>query len=179
MKMKKLVGLMMSLGLALLKRRKMRVKRLAGLMMGLSLVLLTGVAFAADINTVTVTANVVGTCRFNSATSTLAFGALDPGTGADVNASTSTTFWCTKNASYSITDDDGLYETAVNSNRMRHATTLTEYIPYTFSYNPTSGTGDGRTSPITLNISGTVTFANYQNAAAGDYADTVVISINP
>ena len=31
--MKKIVGLMMSLGLALLKRRKMRVKKLASLMM--------------------------------------------------------------------------------------------------------------------------------------------------
>jgi spore coat protein U-like protein len=157
----------------------MKMKKLLGLAMVLGLVLLTGVAFAADTNTVTVTANVVGTCRFNSATSTLAFGSLDPGVGGDVNASASTTFWCTKNASYAITDDDGLYETGPNANRMQHATTLTEYIPYTFSYNPTSGTGDGRTSPITLNISGTVTFANYENAAAGDYADTVVLSITP
>lgn len=177
--MKKLVGLMMGLGLALLKRRMMRMKRLAGLMMVLALVLLTGVAFASDINTVTVTANVVGTCKFNSATSTLAFGSLDPSSGVDVNASTSTTFWCTKNATYSIADDDGLYESGPNANRMRHASTLTEYIPYTFSYNPTTGTGNGRTSPITLNINGTVTLANYQNALAGDYADTVVISINP
>jgi len=157
----------------------MKMKKLLGLAMVLGLVLLTGVAFAADTHTVTVTANVVGTCRFNSATSTLAFGSLDPGVGGDVNASTSTTFWCTRNASYSITDDDGLYETGVNANRMRHATTLTEYIPYTFSYSPTSGTGNGRTSPITLNINGTVTFVNYQNAEAGDYADTVVLSITP
>ncbi len=72
------------------------------------MVLLTGVAFAVDSNTVTATAYVVGTCGFNSATSTLGFGALNPGAGGDANASTSTTFWCTKNASYSITDDDGL-----------------------------------------------------------------------
>jgi spore coat protein U-like protein len=155
------------------------MKKLLGLAMVLGLVLLTGVAFAADTNTVTVTANVVGTCRFNSATSTLAFGSLDPGVGGDVNASTSTTFWCTRNASYSISDDDGLHETGVDANRMQHVSSPTEYIPYTFTYNPTSGTGNGRTSPITLNISGTVTFANYQNAAAGDYADTVVLSITP
>ena len=154
------------------------MKKLVSLIMVLGLVLLTGVAFAAD-TTVTVTANVVGTCRFNSATSTLAFGALDPGSGGDVNASTSTTFWCTKNAAYSITDDDGLYETGPNANRMRHETTLTEYIPYTFSYTPTSGTGSGVGSPTTLDISGTVTFANYQNVEAGNYEDTVVISITP
>jgi hypothetical protein len=58
---------------------------------GLGLVLLTGVAFTADSNTVTVTANVVATCRLNWATPTLGFGALDPGAGGDVNASTSTT----------------------------------------------------------------------------------------
>src|SRR4030042_1206873 len=154
------------------------MKKLLGVVMVLGLVLVLGrVAMAADTNTVTVTANVVGTCKFNSATSTLAFGGLDPSTGLDVNASTSTTFWCTKNATYSATDDDGLYETGVNANRMRHASTLTEYVPYTFSYNPTTGTGDGRTAPITLNISGTVTFANYQNAAAGDYSDKVVVLI--
>jgi spore coat protein U-like protein len=156
------------------------MKKLVGLMMVLGLfLLLTGVSMAADSNTVTVTANVVGTCKFNSATSTLAFGGLDPSSGVDVNASTTTTFWCTKDATYSVTDDDGLYKTGPNANRMRHATTLTEYIPYTFSYNPATGSGLGRTSNITLNINGTVTFANYQNAAAGDYADTVVVSITP
>jgi spore coat protein U-like protein len=155
------------------------MKKLVGLAMVLGLVLLSGVAFAAGTNTVTVTANVVGTCRFNSATSTLAFGALDPGAGGDVNASTSTTFWCTNGTSYSITDNDGLYDTGPNANRMQHATTLTQFIPYTFSYNPTSGGGSGIGIPITLNISGTVTFASYQNADPGDYADTVVISIAP
>lgn len=154
------------------------MNKLLSFVMVLGLVLLNGVAFAAGTNTVTVTANVVGTCKFNSATSTLAFGALDPSSGVDVNASTTTTFWCTKNASYSITDDDGLYEVVARSQSMKHAS-LTEYIPYTFSYSPTKGTGQGRTTNITLNISGTVTFANYQNASAGDYADTVVLSITP
>jgi spore coat protein U-like protein len=98
--------------------------------------------------------------------------------GGDVNASTSTTFWCTKNADYSVTDDDGLYEGVAGSQSMKHASS-NEYIPYTFSYSPTTGTGQGRTTDITLNISGTVTFANYQNAAAGDYGDTVVLTIAP
>jgi len=156
------------------------MKKLLGLVMVLGLVLVfSGVAMAADTNTVTVTANVVGTCRFDTATSTLGFGALDPGIGGDVNASTSVDFWCTRNASYSISDDDGLHESGVNGNRMEHTTTSGEFIPYTFSYNPASGTGNGRTSLITLNIGGTVTFANYQNAAVGDYADTVVLSITP
>lgn len=154
------------------------MKRFLGLAMVLGLILFSGVAFAEDTNTVTVTANVVGTCKFLSTTSTLAFGPLDPSSGADVNANTSVQFWCTKNASYTITDDDGLYELLNGTQSMKHSS-LNEYIPYSFSYSPTSGTGSGRTAPITLNISGTVTFANYQNAAAGEYSDTVILTINP
>ncbi len=155
------------------------MKRLLCLSMVLGLVLFSGVAFAGDTNTVTVTANVVGTCKFLSSTSTLDFGSLDPSSGADVNASTTVNFWCTKNASYSITDDDGENESGSNQNRMKHETIQNEYIPYTFTYSPTSGTGNGRTSPITLNISGTVTFANYKDAAAGNYSDKVTLTIIP
>lgn len=139
----------------------------------------TGSALAADSNTLTVTASVQGSCRFNSATSTLAFGALDPSLDTDATASTSVDFWCTRGSNYSISDDDGLYETGVDANRMRHAVTATEYIPYTLTYNPASGTGSGRTSPITLDISGSILNADYVNALAGDYADTVVLSITP
>ena len=155
------------------------MKKLLSMVMVLGLVLVLGrMAMAGDTNTVTVTANVVGTCKFNSATSTLAFGALDPSSGAPASATASPTFWCTKNATYSVSDDDGLYEVAAGSQSMKHAS-LNEYVPYTFTYNPTTGTGQGRTTNITLNVSGTVAFADYQNASAGDYGDTVVISITP
>jgi spore coat protein U-like protein len=155
------------------------MKKLLVLATVLGLVLGLGtVAMAQQTNTVTVTANVVGTCRFNSATSTLAFGSLDPGTGGDVNASASTTFWCTNGTSYSISDDDGLHESGTTQ-RMEHTGTPGNFIAYGFSYNPATGTGSGRTTPITLNISGTVVFADYQNALAGDYSDTVVLTITP
>lgn len=156
------------------------MKKLVGLAMVLSLVLgLGSAAMAADINTVTVTANVLGTCRFNSAASTLAFGALDPGVVGPVNANTSTTFWCTNGTVYTIVDDDGLYETGANLNRMRHATTLTQLIPYTFGYNPTTGSGTGPGTSITLDITGSVAYADFQTADPGNYSDTVVLSITP
>jgi spore coat protein U-like protein len=156
------------------------MKKLVGLMMVLGLVLGLGSgAMAADSNTVTVTANVTGTCRFSSPTSTLAFGALDPGSGNPASAATTTNFWCTNGTAYTITDNDGLYFTGPNANRMRHATTLTQFIPYTFSYNPASGNGSGPGTPITLTISGSILFASYQNADPGDYSDTVVLSITP
>lgn len=137
-----------------------------------------GAGLAADSNTLTVSANVVGTCKFNSATSTLAFGALDPASAGNATASGSTTFWCTKGASFSMSDDDGLYETGLNANRMKHLT-LAEYIPYSVSFTPSAATGSGPTTPITLTLGGTILNADFVNASAGDYEDTVVISITP
>ncbi|GAB4431580.1 MAG: hypothetical protein OHK0040_01010 [bacterium] len=54
-----------------------------------------------------------------------------------------------------------------------------EYIPYTFSSNPASGTGSGPTSPITLNVSASFAQTDYENASAGTYTDTVTITVNP
>ena len=142
----------------------------------LALLAAGGAAWAADFTTVAVNATVVGTCRFNN-TGSISF-TLDPGVGGDVNGTiTQPRFWCTRNASYTITDDRGLHETGTTL-RMQHATLLTEFIPYSFTYTAT-GTGSGPTSPITMNIASTVTAADYLSAAAGAYSDTVRLDINP
>jgi|FaiFalFF_MnMetaG_3_1042247.scaffolds.fasta_scaffold18103_2 spore coat protein U-like protein len=168
---------------------------------GLAFVALFGVALqglistpqglAGDNATVNVLANVVGNCKFTTASATLNFGNLDPAVGGDVNATTTLTFWCTKRATYTITDNDGSNSSGTQQ-RMKHAS-LTEYIPYNFCYKSTgpaptpcttdttsdTGTGAGKTSPITLNISGTVLESNYIDASAGSYSDTVTMTINP
>ncbi|MGQ9510074.1 MAG: Csu type fimbrial protein [Thermodesulfobacteriota bacterium] len=154
------------------------MKRLVMLVMVLGLVLFSGVAFGADTNVVNVSATVVGTCKFLSATSNLEFGDLDPSSGSDKNAQTSVQFWCTKNATYTITDDDGLYAKEKDKNRMKHED-LNEFIPYAFGYYPQSGQGLGRTKPITLTIEGKIRHEDYEDAAAGSYSDTVTLTINP
>lgn len=153
------------------------MKKWFGLIMVFGLVLgLMGMAMAADSTTVGVTANVVGTCKFNSG-GTMAFGDLDPSTPIDKNAIvTQPIFWCTKGASYSISDDNGSYESGTTF-RAKHASLL-EYIPYTFTYTAT-GTGNGPNSPITMNIAGTIQGTDYVNASAGNYADTVTLTITP
>ena len=138
----------------------------------------SGVAFAADTNTVTVSANIVGTCKFNTATTILAFGGLDQTQTTDVPATALTTFWCTKNTNYTISDDDGLHESGINLNNMENDGTSGEFIKYSFSYSPTSGAGGGKTSPTTLNMNGLINNADYVDAAAGTYHDTIVITIN-
>ena len=154
------------------------VKRII-LIVAIALIAFSGVALALDTNTVTVTANVIGTCKFASATSTLAFGALDPSSALDASGSATVDFWCTRNASYSIVDDDGLHETAVDANRMQNVADATEYIPYSFSYNPAAGTGSGPSTPITLTMNGLINNADYVNAAVGNYSDTIVLTITP
>lgn len=140
------------------------------------------IGYAAS-STVSVAAVVLSksNCKFNSATAALNLGSLDPANPVDKTVSTSITFICRGSANpatFSITDDDGLYKTAPNANRMRHTTVTTEYLPYSFTLNPASGTVPKNTNQ-TLTISGTVTGTDYQNAYIGNYSDSVVISIDP
>jgi spore coat protein U-like protein len=144
-----------------------------------ALVAMAGAAMAADTATVAVSATVVGTCKF-TAGGTIPFGNLDPSVGtSQTPVVTQPKFWCTKGTAYTITDDDGLYESGPNLNRMKHLT-LDEHIPYSFTYTA-SGTGAGPApaSVITMDILSTVLGADYANASAGSYADTVTLSISP
>jgi hypothetical protein len=149
----------------------------------LSIFMVAGIGYASDSNVVSVTATVLSKsqCKFNSKTSNLNFGNLDPANPIDKTTSTSITFRCggsAPNATFSITDDDGLYETGPDANRMRHTTITTEYLPYSLTLNPTSGTVPKNTDQ-TLTITGKVKGVDYQDALAGSYSDTVVISIAP
>jgi spore coat protein U-like protein len=138
---------------------------------------------AADTDVVIVNATVVSksNCKFNSATAAIPFGTLDPTNPVDKTVNTFITFRCAGSSSmatFFISDDDGLYETGPNANRMRHATFVTEYIPYVFTLNPISGTVP-KNSTQTLSISGTVNGVAYQDVAAGNYSDRVVITLAP
>ncbi len=152
------------------------MKKILFLTMVLGLALFSvGQGVAADTATVNVSATVVGTCKFLTGGS-ISF-TLDPSVGGNVSGTvTQPTFWCTKGASYTITDDDGLYELGT-THRMKHATLL-EYIPYSFTYSAT-GTGGGPGSPITMDIASTVLGTDYINASAGNYSDTVTLTIAP
>jgi hypothetical protein len=140
---------------------------------------------AADTGNVAVSATVLSghNCRFSGATSSAAlnFGNLDPANPVDRTVSSSVNFRCNGGgplATFFISDDDGLYETGLDANRMRHTTIITEYIPYTFTLNPTTGTIP-RNTLRTLTLTGTVYGTDYQNAVTGSYLDAVVLTIVP
>ncbi len=154
----------------------MKKSMVLALAMGLVMAL-GGVATAVDSNTLTVTANVVGTCKFSSGTSSLPFGSLDPSVGTNVNASSTTQFWCTKGlATDNITAGNGAHW----SGSMRQmAEASGDLIPYSLTLTKDSNTNQGPASPRTLTISGTVLGTDYVNKTMGDYTDTVTLTINP
>jgi spore coat protein U-like protein len=145
--------------------------------------MITSVARASGTNTLTVTAVVLSKskCKFNTANATLNFGALDPGNSTDVTNNTSVQFVCNGSApiaAFAFSADNGLYSTGPGAYRMRHATVTTAYLPYTLSLSPATGTAPKGVTQ-TLTIGGTVKALDYRPALAGNYADTVVISLNP
>lgn len=128
---------------------------------------------AADNTTVNVSANITGTCKFNT-TPSLAFGALDQTSAADATASGALTFWCTKNSAYTLTDPDAA--AAAYAGTISNGT---DSIPYNIAYNNDTGSGGGKTAPITSTLNATITNADYVDAPAGNYTGTVVFTIAP
>lgn len=139
--------------------------------------LFAGMSMATGSNTLTVSANVMGTCKFSSASSTLGFGGLDPTVGTNVSATSTTQFWCTKGVTLdAITADNGAHFAA--SRNMQDPVSL-DLIPYTLSLTKDANPNTGPLAPRTLTISGTVLGIDYTSKTAGNYSDTVVLTITP
>ena len=149
----------------------------------LAAVAAAGAASAAGGHTLAVGATVLSNsnCRFSNAGPTaLAFGAIDPSGTGNRTATAAVGFRCGGSvavAVYSVSSDDGLYESGANAPRMRHATDLTRFLPYSLDL-PQSGSVP-RNVNQTLTVTATVLTADYQNALAGAYADTVILTIVP
>jgi len=152
------------------------MRKSVGLMMVLGLVLLAGVAFAGDSADVTVSANVVGTCRFVVPAPSLSFGALDQTSSSDAVATANLQFWCTRNAAYTLTDEDGLGADGAFTGTLLSGS---DTIPYSISYTPYTGNGLGRTTPITSVLTATILNTDYVDVPAGNYSDMVTFTINP
>lgn len=146
----------------------------------------TGPAAAGGTATLQVQANVTGVCKWDTASATLNLGSLDPSSPANVSGSNSDLkFWCTKGATYSITDDGGAAKTSsvattgCGAGVTKLVQGTTDCIPYSFNATPTSGTGSGPQSLVSLSVSATVNGTDYANRTAGAYSDTVTFTITP
>jgi spore coat protein U-like protein len=61
---------------------------------------------------------------------------------------------------------------------MQNGTVPSEFLPYFLALNPATGTVPKNTNQ-NLTITGTIRKSDFQDASAGTYADTVVLSILP
>ena len=151
-------------------------------LMAIQLLLIQSISHAAP-SAVPVSAVVLSksNCKFSTSATDLSFGTINPGSPSDATASATVQFRCmgsAKDATYYISDDDGLYEDGPDGNRMRHSSVAAEHLRYTITLSPTSATVPKNTYQ-TLTVNGKVKAADFQNALAGDYLDTVKITISP
>jgi spore coat protein U-like protein len=120
----------------------------------------------------------VGNCKFHTASAALDFGSLDPIAARDANAVAALTFKCTRGAVWTVSDDGGLHDVPAGSPRMRH-TALAAYLPYRLAYTNAIGTSRGANVTETLTVDGLIRGGDFAAAPAGNYADTVTLSISP
>lgn len=154
------------------------MKKSMAVFLALAVLAAGGAAWASDTNTLTVTASVAGTCKFVSATSTLDFGALDPSNPVLVTGSGTTKFWCTKGVpTATLAAGNGAHWSGTSRRMVGSAPT--DLIPYSLTLTPDGLPNAGPGSPRSLAIGGQVLAADYTGATAGNYTDTVSITINP
>jgi hypothetical protein len=137
----------------------------------------------ADTSQLAVSAVVLSrsTCRFQSGPATINFGTIDPTSASPVSASTTMRFWCIGYrgpTTYAVVPDDGLYSPGAGLRRMRNTTSSSDYLAYSLSVSPSSGTLPWLAAQ-TITVTGTVAPADFQNARFGAYSDTVQVSLYP
>lgn len=119
-------------------------------------------------------------CKFTTtpASPALAFGAIDPGAAGAATASLNATFECKGSApaaTFLVSASNGLFFSGTR--RMRH-TNGTSFLPYSVALSPTTGTVPKNT-PVNLTVTATVAVPDFQDAIAGSYFDTLVVSVTP
>jgi spore coat protein U-like protein len=140
-------------------------------------------AQAADSATLHLSAVVLSKsqCKFNSGSMAINFGAIDPSSTATYTKSGTITFKCAGSAilaSWGVSADNGQhYSSGLAKRQMRHATVLTEFLPYSLNL-PQSGFAIKNVT-TTLTVTATITPADYQNAIAGSFTDTVQLTLSP
>jgi spore coat protein U-like protein len=137
-----------------------------------ALVLMAGNAWALTAtNNVPVSATVVATCAFTTV------GDISFGTIASVGQAavvTQPAITCTSGTNYTITDDDGLWESGANLNNLEEDGAGATLIPYTITYSagPIAGTGAAQNMDVTANITGDQRFTT-----VGTYSDTIQFTV--
>ena len=161
----------------------MTLHRSHPLALSIAALLLARSAEAGGGTVVSVSATVLSksNCKFTSSSASIPLGSVDAAMSADRVVSATIGYRCNGSApvaAFSFSTDDGLHESGPGLPRMRHATVLTEFLPYSFGLSPASGTIN-KGVVATLTLTATVTPANVANAIAGAFSDTVTVTLVP
>ena len=131
---------------------------------------------AADSHTITVNATVSAACKFNSATSTLAF-AIDPAATATISQPAAVTYRCTKGTTPSFALSSGSTGGTGSGNLTSAGG---ESIAYSFGGTaPVAGSGLGSGQDKTYTVTVSVDPTNAANVSPAVYSDTIAVTINP
>jgi len=143
---------------------------------------------ALDTKTVTVTATVLDTCKFDTgSTVDLTLNNLDPSSSTSASQNASVNYRCTKGFTPQIklvgssgTAIDGAAGTEIT---LAHATVTTESIKAAIkTHSSTAPTGEGfspGTTLLRLSLTAEVQPSAFQNALGGQYTGSLTIQLNP
>jgi spore coat protein U-like protein len=146
------------------------MKKILAIVAASALTAMAGTAMAGTAN-LNVTAVVDDICIVGGGN--LDFGTLDPTTAPLVNANLTVQARCTNGLAYNVTTDYG----ANAAGNQAYLTNGTSDIPYSVTVTPTSGTGTGADQDVA--IAGSIAAGAYATATAGNYTDTMVLTVAP
>jgi spore coat protein U-like protein len=138
----------------------------------------------AGTNNLSVTADVAATCSVEAAT--MAFGTYDTLTGSAATQSTDLAFTCSNGTTYSVALGNGAsYDATGTTRRLQHSgggVSAADYLTYKIYEDSEMATAFDGLSASSTGAQQTVTVygridAGQTTAKAGNYADTVVITV--
>lgn len=134
-------------------------------------------AVAANSHTITVNASVAGTCKFNTASSTVAL-TVDPTATSTVTGADNVLYRCTNGTAPAFTLTSSSTSSGTGGNLIQGG----ESFPYTFtSTGGGAGTGMGNlaANDKTLAVTVSVLQSAAANVTPGTYTDTIVVNVTP
>ncbi|WP_211474003.1 spore coat U domain-containing protein [Collimonas humicola] len=134
-------------------------------------------SWAASANVV-VKASIAGGCTI-AGIGELDFGGLDQSSNSPATANGLVTYWCTKDTPYTITLGNGENYDVGSATRQMKQNGGAALLPYQLTADKSSGSGLGPASNERLTLTGTILSADVKNAAAANYLDNVIVTIEP
>lgn len=141
--------------------------------------LISAPVFASAVN-VKVQGKVVEVCTFVTPDDVvMTIPDMTPGIKEDKQVAADVGFWCSKGTTYNVAMDDGLNSDGSQKQIKLAAGSAADVIAYELTADKTTGVGEGGLVESKISLLAKVKGDAYQSAVAGDYTDTVVLTVTP